>query len=464
VSSFAFDPTDTATRWWFPLAAVVAAGVGILAVVSPKLAIILAIGLIFVGVTLVNFLWGVALFTVLTFLETLPGVGVGVSALKASGGVLVLSWLFAASRRDRSVPLLVRTHPRLAAASVTLVVWSIASALWSADGSIAISDSFRLLQGVFLLFIIFSAISKPSDLRLIVGAYIFGAVLTASIGLSGVTAQDSATYGTTARLTGDIGDPNELAAIIVPALVLAAFCFPVVRGALVRLGLMTAIAICCVAILFTQSRGGIIGVAVAFLAAAILAGPVRARAIAVMLVVTGFGVIYYVLIAPPQALSRITQFSSGGGTGRTDLWAVALRVFRDHPLVGIGAGNFRVVEPTYAVQNLNITRIDFVVDIPHVTHNTYLQVLTDTGVIGGLAFLLIVLAALGGAWRAARAFARQRALQLEVMTRGLLVGSLGTLAAFMFISAEYEKQLWVLLALLASTVTLIRPRLADDSA
>jgi O-antigen ligase len=181
-----------------------------------------------------------------------------------------------------------------------------------------------------------------------------------------------------------------------------------------------------------------------------------------MLVVTGFGVIYYVLIAPPEALSRITQFSSGGGTGRTDLWAVAWRIFRDHPLIGIGAGNFPVVEPTYAVQNLNITRIDFVVDVPHVTHNTYLQVVTDTGLIGGLAFLLIVLAALGGAWRAARAFGRQRALRLEVMTRGLIVGSLGTLAAFMFISAEYEKQLWVLLAMLASTVTLIRSRPAGD--
>src|SRR5437868_12066031 len=110
MGSYAFDRGDTARRWWLPLVLVAATGLGLLAVVSPILALGTAIGLVFVGVTLANFVWGVALFTVLTFLETLPGLASGLSALKAGGAVLALSWLGAAARRDRALPLLIRSH------------------------------------------------------------------------------------------------------------------------------------------------------------------------------------------------------------------------------------------------------------------------------------------------------------------------------------------------------------------
>jgi O-antigen ligase len=457
VGAYAFGRDDALERWWLPLAVVGVAGLGVLAVIKPTIALALAIALVFVGVTIVDFVWGVALFIVLTFLETLPMLGSGLSALKAGGAVLALSWLVAASRRGHSIPLLVRSHQRLAGAAVALTAWNFCSVLWATDRGTAISTSFRLLQGVFLLFIVFSAVERPRDLRLLLSAYIAGAALTAVVGLSGATAQDSASYGTTARLSGGIGDPNELAAILLPALVVGAFSLTVLRGLLARLLLAGSVLLFLVALLLTQSRGAIVGVGVVFAAALIFAGPVRGRAIAVMLVIAGLGVLYYVLIAPPEALSRITQFSAGGGTGRTDLWAVAVRMFTDHPLIGVGSGNFPVVEPVYALANLDITRIDFVVDRPHIAHNTYLQSLSETGVIGGIGLLLVFVTALAIAWRAARSLAGTRLLSLEVTTRGLIVGTIGTFAAFSFISALYDKQLWVLLGLLAGSATLARP-------
>ena len=39
---------------------------------------------------------------------------------------------------------------------------------------------------------------------------------------------------------------------------------------------------------------------------------------------------------------------------------------------------------------------------------------------------------------------------MEILARGVLIGTLGMLAAFVFITAQYEKQLWLLLGVCAS--------------
>ena len=101
-----------------------------------------------------------------------------------------------------------------------------------------------------------------------------------------------------------------------------------------------------------------------------------------ILAVAAIGIGYYALVAPPQALGHVTKFSVGSGTGREDLWRVAIQMFKNHPLNGVGTGNFQVVEPRYALRNINLPRVDLVVDTPKVAHNTYLHVLTELGVVG----------------------------------------------------------------------------------
>src|SRR4029453_4123016 len=66
------------------------------------------LGLFFMVVVLRDLAAGVALFTVLIFLERIPTVSSGVtSTTKLAGGVLVLAWLLVV-RRDPSTPLLAR--------------------------------------------------------------------------------------------------------------------------------------------------------------------------------------------------------------------------------------------------------------------------------------------------------------------------------------------------------------------
>jgi O-antigen ligase len=113
----------------------------------------------------------------------------------------------------------------------------------------------------------------------------------------------------------------------------------------------------------------------------------------------------------------------------------------DHPLQGVGAGNFPTAAPRYA-QTVPVARPDLVYTDPHVVHNTYLQFFAETGVVGGIAFALVVLIAL----LRAREATRSREGQEIQLSQAVLVATLGYLIAVFFISAAYEKPLWVLLA------------------
>ena len=119
-------------------------------------------------------------------------------------------------------------------------------------------------------------------------------------------------------------------------------------------------------------------------------------------------------------------------------------------------GNFQVIEPRYALQDINLRRPDFVVETPKVAHNTYLHILTELGLVGIAAFGSILIGSLLIAYRAIKSFARRGELRMEIVARGVLIGTLGMLAAFVFITAQYEKQLWLLLGICASLSTLAR--------
>jgi O-antigen ligase len=450
-------PEAPARAWAAVAVGGIAAVLGAAAVISPFLALTAVVGLAFTAIVFRDLAAGLALFVVLTFFERIPGFdGGGLTGVKLAGGVLAAAWLLQAARRRSEAPLLFREHPLLAFAALALGGLAFASMLWAADSGEARANAFRLAQGILLLFIVFSAIRERRHLRWVAWAYVAGAFLTAVVGLS--TTSPESFDSDAARLTGGIEDPNELAALLVPALALASFGLAAVRGALVRWLLVCCVLVCAVALFMTESRGGLVALGVAFLATLALAGPLRPQAFAVLLSIAALGVGYYTLYAPPEALDRVTHFAAGGGTGRTDLWSVALEMSKDEPVLGVGAGNFPVVEPGYAVATLNLERVEFVVDTPKVTHNTYLHVLTELGAVGLALLAALVVGTLAAARRAIRALAREGDRRTEVLARGLTVGILGMLAAFVFISAQYEKQLWLLLGLAAALTTIARRR------
>jgi O-antigen ligase len=177
----------------------------------------------------------------------------------------------------------------------------------------------------------------------------------------------------------------------------------------------------------------------------------------IVLALAAAGLGYYFGYKPAHVLGGDTTRGglNGATSGRLDLWRIALLIFKGHPLGGVGLGNFQVVEPSYATQTLNLTMVRQIVQEQLVVHNTYLQMAADLGLIGVGLFLAILALPLRLAGRALRKLELENH-ELEFYVRGLLAGTVGMLIAYAFLSAEFEKPLWLLLGLLASVPALLR--------
>jgi O-antigen ligase len=103
-----------------------------------------------------------------------------------------------------------------------------------------------------------------------------------------------------------------------------------------------------------------------------------------------------------------------------------------------------------------LLRDEFIVDEPKVAHNIYLEVLAELGVVGLAIFVTILGFGVVSAVRAARAFGRCGDLRMELLARAVAVALLALLAADFFVSEQFSKQLWLLLALGPSLLRVAR--------
>lgn len=446
---------------------VVAGGVGGLAGLDPKLAIAAAFGLAFVLVAVANLAAGVAVFGVLTFLELAPVIGgPAVSFAKVAGLTLALSWVAAvATDRDQSRNLFVR-HQALTTAIVAFMVWAGLSYLWAEDPSESITTITRYALNFALFPIVFTAIREPKHLRWVAASIAGGAAAAAAYGLFVVPSAAGAATSVTAaddldRITGTVGDPNLLASVLVVGLTMSlAVAADQIRSAATRVLGAGAALLCLTAVIATVSRGGIVALVTAMVAAVILGGkrrPALAAGAATLAILT---VGFFAAFASEAQVERIT--TADGGTGRTDIWKVGWRMVEDEPIRGIGVGNFNISSVHYLlIEPGALERSEFIVDRPAVAHNLYLEILAELGVIGLALFLSIVGACVVMAARAAAAFERIGEAGLAGIARAIAVGLCSTLAADFFLSAQFSKLLWLLLALGPAALAVARAMSAD---
>src|SRR6266699_5086917 len=242
------------------------------------------------------------------------------------------------------------------------------------------------------------------------------------------------------------GNPNDLAAhtilLLGPALALWASSN---RGSAARMIGLGGAALLTVVIVLTQSRG-------AFLALGAMALPstialARRRPRAVVGLAAFVGVALY--LAPAsfwhrmQGLSKGTRVETigemdpeGSARQRFAVLQAATRIIRDHPVVGVGFGAYELAQYRY---NPSLGYLD--------THNTYLNVLAETGVPGLVLFLALVIIVLRDVHHARRRAGRRSPTQAEAL-RWLQYALIGYLTAGVFGSFSRLAFLYVYLALL----------------
>jgi O-antigen ligase len=421
-----------------------AALLGVLAALQPLYAVAATAALIVAYVVFNDLAMGFALLTFLSFIDALP-TSSSLSPAKAVGFLLAAAWLARYASAERGERDLFADLPKLTWALVAFFVWAMLSLLWATSISASTTTLVRYAPNILLIPIAYTAIRTRRDVMLVFGAIVLGAIIAASF--SFLQPPDPNTIEEGGRATGTVGDPNELAALLLVGLTLSTgLVLGKGRAPLLRLLAGFTIALCAGGIFLSLSRGGLIALGVVLVAGTFFAGRWRVALTVMLVTVAAGGVLYFTTLAPLPARERIT--TSNGGSGRSDIWKLGLRMFRAHPITGVGAGNFSVVSADYALQPGTLVRADLVfAEAPKITHNTYLQVLSEMGIPGLTFFLLAVLSSLACSFRAARLWAQRGQDGMEALARSVLLAMLGLLAADFFISQMYSKLLWVMLAL-----------------
>ena len=203
------------------------------------------------------------------------------------------------------------------------------------------------------------------------------------------------------------------------------------------------VALCTTAVLLTGSRAAVVTLATALIIVPVLAARwsrvQRLSALAVFLI-AAVGSAY---IVPRSEWTRLMGIShevqEGTLSHRTQIWAAGMEVFRENPLVGVGAAGF---------QDAIITKLD----VPYVAHNTFISVLVELGVIGAMLLLGLLLAMF-------YCGLRLPALEKRLWVMMLLVWSVGVTSGVW----EYRKTTWLIFGLLAAHASAITTERARDA-
>ena len=446
-----------------PRTVVVTAGLtallmGALMAMGAQFAFALLAAVAYVPLALASLPLGIALWFPTVFISYLPGLA---DPAHAAAILLGLAWLGMFGARGVR-PSLPQGAGAVVGLGALLLLWQLLSLAWSQEPGDGVTAMIMWTPPFLLLGMVTTTVRREDHLRWLVIAFVVGAVLSVLIGLlsNGLTSSASAIDTATqqeGRLQGGAGDPNVLAAGVVPAIILAAALALMYRGAAARIAIGFSILVLALGLAATESRGGMLAMAVALVASVAVAKGRRGAIVALAAISLGGAAAWFV--NTPTGLERITSFD-GGGNGRSDLWAVGADMARDHPIVGVGLGNFPDRAAEYVRQPRELQFVDLIAEEPHVAHNTYLQIMAENGLVGLLLFCLLAAAALRACLLAARAFDEVGDDLHATLARAVFVGTLALLAASIFLTNGHDSRLWLLFGLSVVLLGLARARRA----
>jgi O-antigen ligase len=277
-------------------------------------------------------------------------------------------------------------------ANAFMMLIALGSILFAQAPLLALLELSRYAKILLVTYLIVQLVRTPADLRSMMMVIFAGAVATVFLGavmlLLGVQRPNTTFVGGDGagymlRFTGAHENPNLAAAVMCSALPLGIFALKHARPRH-RVFFVAGVVILIVAIFATFSRSVVFPFA--FVACAVIAREARSRRSHVVLAVLlalGF------VIAPRSYWDRVLGLREAFETTTLD-WSVYTRLlalqtawdmFLDHPLTGVGIGNFFVA----AAYRLFVRMV---------AHNTYLEILVGTGIFGLTAFLFVMLSGL----------------------------------------------------------------------
>jgi O-antigen ligase len=230
------------------------------------------------------------------------------------------------------------------------------------------------------------------------------------------------------------------------------------RNRWLKIAALASAGLAAIATALTFSRGA------ALAAGIILLVMVAMRYVRVTHLLAAAGLIALVLIAVPQYGERVTSVTGllslitedtptsaadNSLLSRATENLTALSVWADHPLVGVGPGEFPAYYREYADEiGLSIRAQD------REAHNLYLGIAAETGSLGLLTFLGAAGVTMWQLTRVRRTAMKVRP-DLAAMATGFLLALVGYLASGLFLHLSYARYYWLILALAGAAAVIV---------
>jgi O-antigen ligase len=137
----------------------------------------------------------------------------------------------------------------------------------------------------------------------------------------------------------------------------------------------------------------------------------------------------------------------GSAEQRFEIWRVAAAIIADHPVTGVGLGGYPQAHQQYALSN----RFKPIARGSRDTHSIYLNVMAETGIVGFLLLMGMIVTALWQGWRAAKDLeTRDPGAAKQMWT--LNIGLIAFMQAGIFASLHRVAFLYVYLAVLTTAI------------
>lgn len=321
-----------------------------------------------------------------------------------------------------------------------LAVWVWLSSIFGTDRTASLATYTDVFVKILILYVLISHLLDTPErfvgYQLVMGSVVASlggyALVTKALGMASIE-------GSRAALVGYLGDPNDLAMVLLMGAVFAIQGVSASRGK--QRAFFVVIAIFTVGgILATQSRGGLLGLMGG--SYFVMRDHIKSR------VVIGAGLA--VALVGALVLGGVTDRASGGSPqhgegqidesaqGRLDAWGAGARMVRSNPVFGVGFSRFADNYERY-VSNPVIWG-------KHETHNAYIKCASETGIPGVGFFLAMIGWALWGAWCVRQQLETAPATWANVCFRGLFPSMVAVLITAFFLSACWSWFIYMLVA------------------
>lgn len=272
---------------------------------------------------------------------------------------------------------------------IAFILWSATSALWSYSVDFTVDGLQRYANYWIALIVFWDAFRDEKQIEgamqaFVIGGYVtvMGTIVSYIHGDAAITAQD--------RYSSFEFHPDDVGLIVGISMPLAwylghsskhlspwwrplNFVYP-----------FAAVA----AIILSGTRGAIVAAvpALIYMLFSLRKFPIRWRIVVGLMAVLAVGVI--AKMGVHEQLDRIASITSSMGgdsggdrmNGRLDVWGAGWDVFTKNPFLGVGSGAFPIATLPYG-----LPKSDSHVGI--IAHNTYLSVLSETGIVGFIIFM-----------------------------------------------------------------------------